>query len=175
MPKDQFNILMKALLDELSKREGISGYRGRLMLAGSGGCDNPDYIKVMEDIGALVVTDSLCFGSRYFWSPVEDDGDLLLNLARSYLNRPSFPRMVDNVSERCNFVKQMVDDFNVDGVVFQRIRYCDLWGGQLLHLQKELNKSKIPLLSLEREYFLGAVGQLKTRIQAFLERIERKE
>jgi bzd-type benzoyl-CoA reductase N subunit len=175
MPKDQFNILMRKLLDELSKREGISGYRGRLMLAGSGGCDNPDYIKVMEDIGALVVTDSLCFGSRYFWSPVEDDGDLLLNLARSYLNRPSCPRMVDNVSERCNFVKQMVDDFNVDGVVFQRIRYCDLWGGQLLHLQKELNKSKIPLLSLEREYSLGAVGQLKTRIQAFLERIERKE
>jgi benzoyl-CoA reductase subunit C len=80
--------------------------------------------------------------------------------------------MVDNVAERRDFIKQMVNDFDVDGVVFQRIRYCDIWGGQLLYLEEELRKSNIPMLSLEREYALGAVGQLKTRVQAFLERLE---
>ena len=79
--------------------------------------------------------------------------------------------MVDEVAERCDFIKQMVNEFKVDGVVFQRIRYCDLWGGQLLYLQKELKDAGIPMLSLEREYALGGVGQLRTRIQAFLERI----
>jgi benzoyl-CoA reductase/2-hydroxyglutaryl-CoA dehydratase subunit BcrC/BadD/HgdB len=69
-------------------------------------------------------------------------------------------------------MKQMVNDFNVDGVVFQRIRYCDLWGGQLLYLEKEMKESNIPMLSIDREYSLGAVGQLRTRVQAFLERIE---
>jgi len=173
IPKERYNQLLRRLLEELSEREGISGYRARLMMAGSGGCDNPDYFQVIEDLGGLIVTDSLCFGSRYFWEPVETGDDLVLSLARSYLNRPSCPRIVDNVAARCDFVRQMVDDFDVDGVVFQRLRYCDLWGGQLLHLEKELKESNIPMLSMEREYALGAVGQLRTRVQAFLERLER--
>jgi bzd-type benzoyl-CoA reductase N subunit len=173
MPKDQYNQLLKRLLEELKYSEGIYNHRAKLMIAGSGGCDNPAYFKVIEDTGGLIVTDSLCFGSRSFWNPVETKGDLMPNLASSYLTRPSCPRMVDEVAERCNFVKQMVDEFKVDGVVFQRIRYCDLWGGQLLYLEKELKETGIPMLSLEREYAMGGVGQLRTRIQAFLERIKR--
>jgi len=172
LPKDRYNQMLRKLLDELSQREGISNYRARLMIAGSGGCDNPDYLGVMEELGGLVVTDSLCFGSRYFWEPVDTAGDLMLNLARSYLNRPSCANMTDRVVERGDFVKQMVRDFGVDGVVFQSIRYCDLWGGQLLYIEKDLKESDIPLLSLEREYMMGGVGQLRTRVQAFLEKIE---
>ena len=173
LPKDMYNQMLRNLLDELRQRKGISKYRARLMIAGSGGCDNPNYLGVMEELGGLVVTDSLCFGSRYFWEPVDTKGDLMLNLARSYLKRPSCPRMVDNVGERGEFVKQMVKDFKVDGVVFQRIRYCDLWGGQLLYTKKDLKEAEIPLLSLEREYMMRDVGQLRTRVQAFLEKIER--
>ena len=173
LPREQYNDLLRKLLKELESREGISGYRARLMIAGSGGFDDPAYIDVMEELGGLVVTDSLCFGSRGFWEPVQVDDNPMLAIARAYLNRPSCPRMVDKVVERCDFVKQMVRDFNVDGVVFQRMRYCDLWGGQLLSLEKELKESNIPMLSLEREYAMGGAGQLRTRVQAFLERIER--
>jgi benzoyl-CoA reductase subunit C len=173
LPKDRYNQMLRKLLDELRKKEGISNYRARLMIAGSGGCDNPDYLGVMEELGGLVVTDSLCFGSRYFWEPVDTRGDLMLNLARAYLNRPSCPRMVENVGNRGDFMKRLVNDFKVDGVVFQRIRYCDLWGGQLLYTKKDLKESGIPLLILEREYAMRDVGQLRTRVQAFLETIER--
>jgi len=173
LPKNKYNELLRQLLAELEEREGISDYRARLMIAGSGGCDNPAYLQVMEDVGGLVVTDSLCFGSRYFCEPVEIGDDPLFSLAKAYLNRPSCPRMVDNAGERSDYIKQMVNDFNIDGVVFQRIRYCDLWGGQLLYLEREMKESSIPMLSIDREYSLGAVGQLRTRVQAFLERIER--
>jgi len=173
LPKDRYNQMLRELLDELRKRKGVVKYRARLMIAGSGGCDNPDYLGLMEEMGGLIVTDSLCFGSRYFWEPVDAGGDLMLNLARSYLNRPSCPRMVDNVGERGEFVKQMVKDFKVDGVVFQRIRHCDLWGGQLLYTKKDLKEADIPMLSLEREYMMRDVGQVRTRIQAFLETIGR--
>jgi benzoyl-CoA reductase/2-hydroxyglutaryl-CoA dehydratase subunit BcrC/BadD/HgdB len=67
----------------------------------------------------------------------------------------------------------MTERFKVDGVIFQKIRYCDLWGGEAIYLEKTLKELNIPLLSIEREYRLSGVGQLKTRIQAFLERIER--
>ncbi len=172
-PKHQYNQLLETLLEELSQRPGISGYRARLMIAGSGGCDDPAYCQVMEELGGLVVTDSVCFGGRYFWEPVEAADDLFLGLARSYLNRPSCAKMTDRVAQRVDFVRQMVEKFNVDGVVFHRLRYCDLWGGQLLYLRDRLRESDVPLLELEREYTLGGTtAQIRTRAQAFLERLE---
>jgi len=173
LSKDQYNQLLEALLVEMGEAEKISGYKARLMISGSGGCDDPAYLQIIEDLGGLIVTDSLCFGSRYFWEPVELNEDLMLSLATSYLNRPSCTGMCEKVVERTDYVKQMVKEFHVDGVVYQRMRYCDLWGGQIMHLRKELKKSNIPVLELEREYILGATGQLKTRAQAFLERIGR--
>lgn len=172
IPRDKFNELLKKLIEELKGKEGSSDHRARLLVAGSGGCDNPAYYDVIEEQGGLIVTDTLCFGSRYFWEPVGIEDDLLLSLAKSYLRRPSCANMTDRVADRVDYIKQMVEDFNVDGVVFQRIRYCDLWGGQLLYVTDALKKANIPLLSLEREYALGATGQLKTRVQAFVESIE---
>jgi len=169
-PKDQYNQLLKRLLAELGERRGISDYRARLMIVGSL-YDDPAHTQIIEDLGGLVVTDTLCFGSRYFWEPVENGHDSLLSLAKSYLNRPSCARMTDALVERGDFVGEMAEKFKVDGVVFQRIRYCDLWGGELFYLRGRLRELGIPLLSLEREYALGGAGQLRTRVQAFLERI----
>ena len=173
LPPQRYNQLLAELLDELAGREGVSDYRVRLMIAGSGGCDDPAFFEVMEKLGGLVVTDSLCYGSRHFWEPVGGDSDMMLSLARSYLRRPSCANMTDRIAERSDFIKQMVADFNVDGVIFQRMRYCDLWGGQLFHLQKRLKEAGIPMLSLERVYTFGNVGQLRTRVQAFIESLER--
>ena len=173
VPKDQYNVLLGRLVEELSETEGMSDYKARLMISGSGGCDDPAYLQIIEELGGLIVTDSLCFGSRYFWEPVKTDGDLVLDLASSYLNRPSCVSMCDQVVRRTDYVKDMVKEFKVDGVIYQRMRYCDLWGGQILHLRKELKEANIPLLELEREYMLGSTGQLKTRAQAFLESIGR--
>ncbi len=173
IPKTQYNRLLVSLLEEMREAKGISDYKARLMISGAGGCDDPAYFQIIEDLGGLIVTDSLCFGSRYFWEPVNMNGDLMLSLATSYLNRPSCASMTDSVQERSDYIKEMVDEFNVDGVIYERMRYCDLWGGQILHLRKELKEADIPLLELEREYILGSTGQLKTRAQAFLERIGR--
>jgi len=170
--KDLYNHLLRKLLDELGGRAGISDYRARLMIVGSE-YDDPAYTKIIEDLGGLVVTDALCFGSRYFWKPVEIQKDVLGGLAKSYLDRPSCPRMSDRVTERADFIKEMVSKFNVGGVLFEKIRYCDLWGGESIYLEKRLKELGIPLLSIDREYRLSSVGQLKTRVQAFLERIER--
>jgi benzoyl-CoA reductase subunit C len=169
MPREEFNRILRRVLEELPERERVPEHRARLMVAGSGGCDDPAYYRVIEDQGGLIVTDSLCFGSRSFWHHVEDEGDPLLALARSYLRRPACANMTDQVAQRFEFIEQMVGDFDVDGVVFQRIRYCDLWGGQLLYITEKMKEAEIPLLSLEREYKLGATGQLRTRVQAFLE------
>lgn len=172
MPRDQYNELLTKLLEELKERRGLSDHKARLMVAGSGGCDDPAYFQAIEDLGGLIVTDTLCLGTRGFWHPVEVEDDLMLGLARSYLKQPACANMTDQVAGRVEYIKQMAKDFEVDGVIFQRIRYCDLWGGQLLYVTDKLKEYGIPMLSLEREYTSGGEGQLQTRVQAFLESIE---
>ena len=173
IPREQYNQLLRKLLEELKERQGISDYKARLMIAGGGGCDDPAFYQAIEELGGLIVADSLCYGSRYFWEPVEPGDDPWLALARAYLDRPACANMVDKVAQRSEFVRGMVERSKADGVVFQRLRYCDLWGGQLLDMENKLKQWSIPLLSLEREYGMGSLGQLRTRVQAFLETMER--
>lgn len=170
-PKSEVNELLRRLLSELIGSKGRSDYRARLMLLGSS-YDDPVHMQVIEDAGGLIVTDALCLGTRYFWQDVEIDGDPLTGLARSYLSKPSCARMSDALSERVAFLKQLIDKYHVDGVIFQRIRYCDLWGVEHFEVKKRLQEWHIPLLSIEREYTPGGMGQLGTRVQAFIERLE---
>jgi len=61
----------------------------------------------------------------------------------------------------------------VDGLVGERLVFCDFWTAEHYLLGKEI-KAQTPYLMLDREYLWGgAVGQLRTRAQAFLETLER--
>lgn len=173
MPKARFNEMMKELLEELKDAEGISDYRARLMIVG-GILDDMSFVKVIEDQGGLVVTDSQCLGTRIFWTDVDEGGDPLTSLARWYLReKPACPRMFDQTFNRQGYVKEMIRDFRVDGIVGERLVFCDFWTAEHYLLSKEI-KADTPYLMLDREYLWGgAVGQLRTRAQAFLETLER--
>lgn len=174
MPKEQYNKMLTELLDELSQAEGHSDYRARLMIVGAI-LDDPAYIKVIEDQGGLVVTDSLCFGSRILWQDVDEGvSDPLTALARYYIaDKPSCPRMFGDQPRRSKFIRDMIKDFKVDGVIGERMIFCDLWIAEHYMLDKDLKEDNVPFLKLDREYLLAGVGQLRTRAQAFLESITR--
>ena len=67
----------------------------------------------------------------------------------------------------------MIRDFKVDGVILERLAFCDLWGFEQFSTQNDFKEWNFPLLILDREYILSGVGQLRTRVQAFLETIGR--
>ena len=94
MPIEQYNELLRNLLDDLRQRGGISDYQARLMVIG-GILDDPEYIRVIEDQGGLVVTDMLCFGTKIMWEDVDEGADdPLTTLARYYVkDRPHCPRL----------------------------------------------------------------------------------
>jgi len=173
MPKARYNPLLTELLEDLGKREGHADYRARLMVMG-GELDNPDYLEIIEEQGGLVVTDSLCFGSRMLWKDVEEGtADPMSALARFYVaERPSCPRVFGEYEQRAAFVREMIRDFHVDGVILERLAFCDLWGFEQFTIKNDFQDWGIPLMMLDREYALSGVGQLKTRVQAFLETIE---
>jgi bzd-type benzoyl-CoA reductase N subunit len=174
MPREQFNQMIKELLQELSDAEGIKDYRARLMIVGSI-LDDPAFIKVIEDVGGLVVTDSTCFGTRIFWTDVDEgESDPITALAKYYIqDKPACPRMFDTQPQRSKFVMDMIKEFKVDGVIGERMIFCDLWSGENFMLGGDLKEEGIPFLKLDREYIMAGAGQLRTRAQAFLESIRR--
>jgi len=174
MPQERYRQLLVELLGDLKDREGNGHYRARLMIMG-GELDNPGYIKAVEDQGGLVVTDSLCFGSRMLWQDVNEDiDDPLLALAQYYVaDRPSCARMYTEYERRTQYIRKMIEDFKVDGALFERLTFCEVWGFEQFSLINDFKEWDIPLLCVDREYTLGGVGQLKTRVQAFLESMGR--
>jgi len=174
MPKEQYNEMLRELLDELSGTEGPGGYRARLLIVG-GILDDPAYINVIEDQGGLVVTDSTCFGTRNMWTEVDESlNDPCEALAKWYLaDRPSCPRMYGEHDNRAKYIIDMCREFNCDGVIGERLMFCDSWLVEHYMLGQDLKAEGIPMLKLDREYLTSGIGQLRTRIQAFLETMGR--
>lgn len=175
IPTDEYIELLKAFLADVKNRAPITDNRARLMIIGSA-LDNPEYIKVIEDKGGLIVCDALCYGSRgYNEQLVVDDNDVLGSIAEYYLTRIVCPRSLDNRTELHENIINMAKQYKVDGVVYQKMQYCECWGGENVLLEDELKAENIPLLTVEREEHLANVGQLAIRAEAFVEMIEKED
>ncbi len=168
MPKEELNPMLHTLVEELDTRSVEGDSRARVMLV-AGLLDDPEFLKVIEDQGALIVAESLCFGSRYFWNEADESLDPMEALTERYMNHPSCPRMIDEHDSRFEFIEKMAEDYGADGIICERLKFCDLWAGESALLRWSARKSELPLLVLEKEYNLGGLGQLKTRVQAFIE------
>ncbi|MBI2854300.1 MAG: 2-hydroxyacyl-CoA dehydratase [Chloroflexi bacterium] len=175
MSKERFNEELRRLLDELDASGRKLKGKWRLMVAGSV-MNNPEFIKSIEELGALVVTDELCTSTRYWSDPVVLDGSRtpLEAISRRYLSNFPCARMFPS-EERFNRILGLARDFRVDGVISQIIRYCVPYAHDLPLLSERLKARDIPLLSLDVEYATSGSGQIRTRVQAFLEMIEAKK
>jgi len=168
LPKSIVNPALSALLERLRDVEPSRSHRARVLLMGSH-MDDPEYIGAIEERGALVVADAFCVGSIHYVSPVREDGDPLAMLAERYLGKVPCPRMFADYEVRLAGIKQTVEDFGVQGIIIESMKFCDLWGIESTVFLDNLRNLGYPVLRLEREYALTGVGQLRTRVQAFLE------
>lgn len=170
---DEYIELLKAFLADAKNRSPITDKRARLMIIGSA-LDNPGYLDVIEEKGGLFVADDLCYGSKPFNHVMNvDNKDILGSLAKYYLSRIVCPRMMDN---RIALQKSIVDtckEYGIEGVVYQKMQYCECWGGESLYLEPDLKAAGIPMLTVEREEHLANAGQLAIRAEAFIEMIEK--
>ena len=174
MPKELFNEWLSNLLDELQGSDNASKSRARLMLVGSA-ITNPELIESIEELGGLIVTDELCTGTRYWSDPVvlDKNSTPIEAISRRYLNNFPCARMFPS-DERFNRILDLARDFRVDGVISQIIRYCVPYAHDLPLLMERLKANGIPTLALDVEYGTSGSGQIRTRVQAFLEMLEEK-
>jgi benzoyl-CoA reductase subunit C len=174
MPKELFNEWLRNLLDRMDVSASASKIRARLMLVGSA-ITNPELIESIEDLGGLIVTDELCTGTRYWSDPVvlDKNSTPVEAISRRYLNNFPCARMFPS-DERFNRILDLTRDFRVDGVISQIIRYCVPYAHDLPLLTERLKANGIPTLALDVEYGTSGSGQIRTRVQAFLEMLEEK-
>ncbi len=171
IPRESFNDMLGSIIKDLEKAPSVSENKKRLMLIGSAN-DDLDFIGLIEEGGAVVVADTVCFGSRTYASLVDDKAEHVHALASHYLLNSICPRMLGYYKERRSYIMDIAKKAAVDGVILQNVRFCDLHGSENGVLERDLEVAGIPCMRLEREYGpLVETGRIKMRLDAFMERI----
>ena len=170
MPKDQANPLLRQLLEELKDREVDERFGPRILITGSI-IDNPALIRMVEEEGGTVVADDLCNTSRYFWHQVDKDDDPMEALYK-YLNKRPLCACMHPPEVRLEFLRELIAKFKVDAVIYFNLKYCHPFLYEAPLFQKELEAQGIPTNVLEVGHDMSGHGQLRTRIQAFIEMLE---
>lgn len=168
MPRDKFIELADKLIASLENAEPERRPRARIVIIG-GELDEPEIVRVIESQGAQVVGDNVCFGVRHSNQLIPEAGDPMETMCRHYFFGTSCARMVGGFPQRFEGIEKLIRECKADGVIFQKMKFCDPWGSDQ---QKCINRFKhkgMSLLVIDREYGVSATGQLKTRTQAFLE------
>ncbi len=180
-PKDLLIDKLQETAEELKTRvpDAKKNYRARVAMVGSE-IDDPQLIKLAEESGVLVVADRYCFGSLPGRQEIvlNDEEDALTQVCRYYMHSGQCPRFLDTakVNERHAFVDKIAKEYHVDGIIIEQIKFCDYWGYGRAFMNAVLqNEYGYHVLSIDRPYNVGQSGQLRTRIQAFVESLEIKK
>ena len=180
-PKHLILDKLEETLEELKTREpDDKPWRARVLLVGSE-VDDSGFVKLIEECGAFVCCDRFCFGSypgRLEISLTEYE-DALTQVCRHYIRNCHCPRMMsmDKVYGRKQFVADLAKEYGAEGVIYEQVKFCDPWAYERMLGSSMLQHDfGYPVLSVDRPYNIASsVGQMRTRVQAFVESIEIKK
>ena len=179
-PKALILPYLRETLEELKKRkpDKVSPFRARVAIVGSE-IDDPHLTKLIEDVGALVVSDRYCFGSTPGREVIElrDDEPALRQICLHYMQVSECARWIsdEKVLQRRETADRLAKEFGAEGIIYEQMKYCDYWGFEralVSHIMHD--EYGWPVLSIDRLYNNGNSGQLRTRVQAFVESLEIK-
>lgn len=164
---------VNALVDKIEKEyaEGkMQPKRPRILITGCplGGATEK-VIKAVEENGGIVVTYENCSGAKAIDKEVDEaNPDVYDALARRYLNI-GCSVMTPNPN-RLELLGRLIDEYKVDGVVEMTLQACHTYNVEAFGIRKFVNEQKkIPYINVETDYSQADIGQLGTRIAAFIE------
>lgn len=129
----------------------------------------------IEKSGAVVVTEESCTGTRYFTDLVDTSGassseDLIHSIAEKYLHI-NCACFTPN-DERPEDVVRLAKEYNADGVVYYVLQFCHEFNTEYTKVERALRAEGIPVIKIETDYSDSDRGQLKTRIETFVEMLK---
>jgi len=147
----------------------------RLMISGSIVADGDRrLLDILEgELGARVVIEDHCAGVRPFYHSVTEVGDPYRALANGYLAQAPCARMKP-LEDGVAFSGKLAREYAVDGVVYVFLKFCACYGVSKKEFVTEFQKQELPVLEISSDYSESDYGQLKTRIEAFVEVLNEK-
>jgi len=180
LPIEESNALLDEVLGEVGQRKQSPLKTGPRILLDGACVDNYELAKLVEQSGGNVVVDTLCNGTRDYFPRTDTDEEPIKALADRYLEKINCPKTYRNnetgtfegdVAARFGDIGAHAKTHNVDGAILYVYKYCDPFGFEVPARKAYYESINVPVLHLEDVYSAGTIGQLKTRIQAFLEMI----
>jgi len=171
--KKEHSQAVAEILAELPTRKPKRDPGVRLMIIGSES-DDVEFARMVESLGATLVIDDQCTGSRYFWNEVFPHGNRLEAIAARYVDRVPCPSKDWPQWTRFGHILKLAKDFDVQGALLVQQKFCDPHECDMPPLEQLLKKNDIPSLFLEFDVTVP-VGQFRTRVEAFLEMLRAEE
>jgi len=168
MDRSRYLELLEELLGALEEKS--DGNKDRVPIYVTGNMTHSDtWFSLIEETGALIVRDDLCSGARTFRLAVREDLDPIEALTERYFNSYFCPTKYRGAQAHQETLLKDVQDSGAKGVIFLLYKYCEAHFFDYPDLKVSLESKGIPTLLLEVEDPTYSIGQLKIRIQAFIE------
>ena len=131
---------------------------------------------IVETLGAAIVIEESCIGTRGFSDLVQPKGDSMDDLLKALVERYSkitCACFTPN-TERLDTVIRLAKDYAVDGVIYYTLQNCTTYNLEAIKIEKALKKHQFPMLKIEDDYGI-ANAQIKTRVEAFQEMVQARK
>ena len=165
--KEEHSRELESVLQKLPSRN-VDNSGERLMIIGSED-DDTEFVGMVENLGARIVIDDHCTGSRYFDKEVKINGDLLAAISERYIKRTPCPSKDWPEMLALDNITKLAKDYDIQGAILMQQKFCDPWELSIPKIKEKLETEiGIPTLFLEFDVTVP-IGQFKTRVEAFLE------
>ncbi|SET33436.1 Benzoyl-CoA reductase/2-hydroxyglutaryl-CoA dehydratase subunit, BcrC/BadD/HgdB [Natronincola peptidivorans] len=132
------------------------------------GSGSEKVLKILEESGASVVALENCTGYKGLDSMIDEDKDPITALAEKYLSTPCSCMSPNN--GRLDLIQRLVEAYQVDAVVDLTWQACHTYNIESFTVKNFVkNQLKLPFIQIETDYSDSDAGQIKVRIEAFLE------
>ncbi|MBU0485381.1 MAG: 2-hydroxyacyl-CoA dehydratase family protein [Proteobacteria bacterium] len=172
---------VRQLIAELEEREqndlAVTNRQApRLLLTGSPPLfPNLKVPILVEQTGGIIVADEVCSSNRLLYDAVSYDevnlDDMVSALADRYLKPCTCPCLTPNL-DRNRKIVELVNSHKVEGVIYQAFSGCLPYEMEQKSISQTMNEAGVPMLYLETDYGNEDLGQLSTRVEAFIESIK---
>lgn len=169
MDKDE---LIKDLENTLQEWKGRPDFPKNMVPVLVTGTDitYPEVMQIFEAAGLRAVRDDLSLGERYFAQSIPEDGNPIEALTTYNSKIPQPPTKIP-FHVRLDYLRQCLRETKVEGIVLQRLMFCEPNGLDFPFLTRELKKDGHKLIVIEREYTPTIDQQMVSRLESFRELI----
>jgi benzoyl-CoA reductase subunit C len=171
LPVEEHIAMLEDALPKLRARNAKKRDSIRIVVEGSF-CEQPPLalIRMIEEAGCYIVDDDFVLGQNWFSSDVPTDGDPVLALAQSYVDRSVYSSVRHDFRQpRWEGLVEKVKAAHADAVVFLIAKFCEPAYFDYVPFRQELERVGIPHLQMEFEEKLFTFDRVRTEVETFVE------